>query len=244
MTINYKEFYSFRPASGDAARGFDGRGPDEIAAAWLIEASPTGRGPYRRFFKRALDLTAIVLAAPAVLPIVAIAAAMVARDGGSPFYTQIRVGKGGRRFRMWKLRSMVRDADERMEEFLAANPDARMEWDSTQKLKADPRITRMGKFLRKSSLDELPQLWNVLVGDMSLVGPRPMMISQQSMYPGQAYYALRPGITGYWQTSGRNRTTFEARAEFDDAYEADLSLLTDVKVLAATVGVVVQGTGY
>lgn len=102
----------------------------------------------------------------------------------------------------------------------------------------------MGKFLRKSSLDELPQLWNVLVGDMSLVGPRPMMISQQSLYPGQAYYALRPGITGYWQTSGRNRTTFEARAEFDDAYEADLSLLTDVKVLAATIGVVVQGTGY
>ncbi len=239
MTINYREFYSFRSASADPARG-----SDDIAAIPMITASPTGRGPYRRFFKRVFDITAIVLAAPAVVPIVAIVAAMVARDGGSPFYTQMRVGKGGKRFRMWKLRSMVRDADERMEEFLASDPEARMEWDSTQKLKADPRITRMGKFLRKSSLDELPQLWNVLVGDMSLVGPRPMMISQQSLYPGQGYYALRPGITGYWQTSGRNRTTFEARAEFDDAYEADLSLLTDVKVLAATVGVVVQGTGY
>ncbi len=239
MMINYREFYSFRSASANPARG-----SGDTAATPMVSASPTGRGPYRRFFKRAFDITAIVLAAPAVLPIVAIAAVMVARDGGSPFYTQMRVGKGGKRFRMWKLRSMVRDADERMEEFLASDPEARMEWDSTQKLKADPRITRMGKLLRKSSLDELPQLWNVLVGDMSLVGPRPMMICQQSLYPGQGYYALRPGITGYWQTSGRNRTTFEARAAFDDAYEADLSLLTDVKVLAATVGVVVQGTGY
>nr|WP_284323792.1 sugar transferase [Cypionkella aquatica] len=210
----------------------------------MVKVNPSGRGPYRRFFKRAFDVTAILLAAPAVVPVVAIAAILVARDGGSPFYTQMRVGKSGKRFRMWKLRSMVRDADERMEEFLAANPEARMEWDSTQKLKSDPRITRTGKFLRKSSLDELPQLWNVLTGDMSLVGPRPMMINQQSMYPGRAYYALRPGITGYWQTSGRNRTTFEARAQFDDAYEADLSLVTDMKVLAATVGVVVQGTGY
>jgi exopolysaccharide production protein ExoY len=145
---------------------------------------------------------------------------------------------------MWKLRSMVCDADARMEDYLASNPDARLEWDSTQKLKADPRITKVGKFLRKCSLDELPQLWNVLLGDMSLVGPRPMMINQQQMYPGMAYYALRPGITGYWQTAGRNRTTFEARAEFDDAYEAELSLMTDVKVLAATVAVVVNGTGY
>ena len=239
MTINYREFYSFRPAAVDSACR-----SDDTTTSPLVVVNPSGRGPYRRFFKRAFDITAIVLAAPAVVPVVLIAAAMVARDGGSPFYTQMRVGKGGKRFRMWMLRSMVRDADERMEEFLASNPEARMEWDSTQKLKADPRITRMGKFLRKSSLDELPQLWNVLVGNMSLVGPRPMMICQQSLYPGQAYYALRPGITGYWQTSGRNRTTFEARAQFDDAYEADLSLLTDMKVLAATVGVVLHGTGY
>lgn len=238
MTINYPDFrYQSTPSDPAQGSGF-------TPQAALVAVDPSGRGPYRRFCKRALDVAAIVLAAPAVLPVVAIAALMVARDGGSPFYTQMRVGKGGKRFRMWKLRSMVRDADERMEEFLAANPEARMEWDSTQKLKSDPRITRMGKFLRKSSLDELPQLWNVLIGDMSLVGPRPMMISQQNMYPGRAYYALRPGITGYWQTSGRNRTTFEARAQFDDAYEADLSLVTDVKVLAATVGVVLHGTGY
>ena len=210
----------------------------------LVQVTPSGRGPYRRLFKRLLDVTAILMAVPVVVPVVAVAAVLVARDGGSPFYTQMRVGRGGRRFKMWKLRSMVCDADARMEAYLESDPAARQEWDSTQKLKADPRITRFGKFLRKSSLDELPQLWNVLIGDMSLVGPRPMMVNQQDLYPGKAYYALRPGITGYWQTAGRNRTTFEARAEYDDAYEAELSLVTDVKVLAATVGVVVHGTGY
>ena len=104
--------------------------------------------------------------------------------GGRPFYSQVRVGKGGKPFRMWKLRSMVNDADARMETYLAENPDARAEWDSTQKLRNDPRVTRFGQFLRRSSLDELPQLWNVLKGDMSLVGPRPMMLNQQSLYPG------------------------------------------------------------
>lgn len=210
----------------------------------LVEVTPSGRGLYRRLFKRLFDVTAILMAAPVIVPVVAVAAVLVARDGGSPFYTQMRVGKGGKRFKMWKLRSMVCDADARMEAYLQSDPEARQEWDSTQKLKADPRITKFGKFLRKSSLDELPQLWNVLIGDMSLVGPRPMMVSQQDLYPGSAYYALRPGITGYWQTAGRNRTTFEARVEYDDAYEAELSLMTDLKVLAATVGVVVHGTGY
>ncbi len=206
--------------------------------------APSRRGVYRNVFKRAFDVIAIVLAAPVVVPLVLALAAAVARDGGRPFYTQMRVGRGGRRFKMWKLRSMVCDADARMEEYLASNPQARLEWDVTQKLKADPRITRFGQFLRKSSLDELPQLWNVFTGEMSLVGPRPMMINQQNMYPGTAYYALRPGITGYWQTAGRNHTTFEARAEFDTAYEAELSLATDLRVLVQTVGVVVNATGY
>ena len=209
------------------------------------QAKPAPRkGVYRALFKRAFDVTAIVLAAPIIVPIVAALAVAVSRDGGKAFYTQQRVGLGGRAFRMWKLRSMVSDADERMAHYLAANPAARAEWDETQKLKNDPRITPFGRFLRKSSLDELPQLWNVFVGDMSLVGPRPMMLNQQALYPGTAYYALRPGITGFWQTAGRNRTSFEARAEYDTSYEAELSLATDVKILARTVSVVVNGTGY
>lgn len=238
MTLSYSEFESaqlhlIQPVVAD-----------KVLSSNNMCVVPSGNGPYRRVFKRLFDITAILMAAPVVLPVVAIAALMVARDGGKPFYTQMRVGLAGKRFRMWKLRSMVCDADARMEDYLNSNPSARLEWDSTQKLKADPRITKMGRFLRKSSLDELPQLWNVLIGDMSLVGPRPMMINQQNLYPGTAYYAVRPGITGFWQTAGRNRTTFEARAEYDDAYEAGLSLVTDLKILGATVGVVVNGTGY
>lgn len=236
MTISYPGFEADLPATAPVAATVEVTAPVAGAAA--------RRGIYRKLAKRALDVTAIVLAAPVVVPLVAGLALAVARDGGKPFYTQDRVGRNGKTFRIWKLRSMVADADARLEEHLAANPAARREWDSTQKLKDDPRITRFGRLLRKSSLDELPQLWNVLIGDMSLVGPRPMMPCQRSLYPGQAYYALRPGITGYWQTSGRNRTTFEARAEYDDAYEAELSLPTDARILLRTVSVVVKGTGY
>jgi lipopolysaccharide/colanic/teichoic acid biosynthesis glycosyltransferase len=131
-----------------------------------------------------------------------------------------------------------------MEACLAADPLLRQEWNQTQKLKADPRITRVGRLLRKSSLDELPQLWNVLIGDMSLVGPRPMMTSQQALYPGQAYYALRPGLTGYWQISERNESSFADRAGYDDRYERDVSLATDIRVLFATLRAVARGTGY
>lgn len=231
MTMTFPEFNASVNLTGDA----------NVQAALAL---PRRRGIYRHFFKRVLDVTAILMAAPVVLPVVGALAFVVARDGGKPFYSQMRVGKNGKRFRMWKLRSMVCDADERMEDYLAAHPDARLEWDLTQKLKDDPRITRMGKLLRQSSLDELPQLWNVFKGEMSLVGPRPIMLSQQVIYPGVEYYALRPGCTGYWQTAGRNRTTFEARAEYDTAYEHGVSLITDLKILVATVGVMLKGTGY
>ncbi len=194
--------------------------------------------------KRVFDVTAVLAAAPVVVPIMAVLALGVALDGGKPFYGQERVGKDRRVFRMWKLRSMVPDADARMEACLAANPDMRREWNETQKLKCDPRITRFGRIIRKCSLDELPQLWNVLKGDMSLVGPRPMMLSQQALYPSTVYFRMRPGITGYWQTSARNDTSFAARAEFDAAYDRDLSFSTDLKLLGRTVKTVMHGTGY
>jgi lipopolysaccharide/colanic/teichoic acid biosynthesis glycosyltransferase len=233
MTISFPEFpggYSVTE-KGSAPSG----APTELQ---------TRRGVYRNGLKRFLDIAAIVMAAPVVMPMVAVLAVLVVQDGGPAFYTQQRVGRNGRWFRMWKLRSMVPDADSRMAEHLEQHPAARAEWDSTQKLKHDPRITPFGQFLRRTSMDELPQLWNVLIGDMSLVGPRPMMTAQQTLYPGTAYYGLRPGITGYWQTAGRNATTFEARAGFDTAYEADLSLATDAAVLLRTVGVVMKATGY
>lgn len=201
-------------------------------------------GLYRNLFKPAFDVAVVVLTAPVVVPVIMILALMVARDGGKPFYSQERIGRGGKIYTMWKLRSMVQDADSKLEAYLAANPDARQEWDSTQKLKADPRITRFGRLLRKSSMDELPQLWNVFRGDMSLVGPRPMMPEQQALYPGRAYYALRPGITGIWQVSERNESTFADRARFDALYNRKMSLQTDLGLLAATVRVVLRATGY
>ncbi|PLL10750.1 sugar transferase [Tabrizicola sp. TH137] len=199
---------------------------------------------YRRFGKRALDIFFVLAAAPAVLLCVLVLALIIARDGGSPFFSQMRIGKDGRAYRMWKLRTMVTDADARLEAHLAIDPVAHDEWHRTQKLRNDPRITRFGRALRKTSLDELPQLWNVLKGDMSLVGPRPMLPCQQPLYPGSAYYRLRPGITGMWQVSSRNNSEFVERAAFDQEYERRLSFVTDMRLILATLVVVLQGTGH
>lgn len=198
---------------------------------------------YRDYAKRALDVAIVLAAALPVLLVLAALCLLIALDGKSPFYFQTRVGRGGRNFRMWKLRSMVANADDLLQAHLASDPAARAEWDRTQKLRNDPRITRIGRVIRKTSLDELPQLWNVLRGDMSLVGPRPMMVCQKKLYPGSAYYALRPGITGFWQTSVRNESSFAERATFDAAYLRELSFGTDLSVLLKTVKVVAKGTG-
>ena len=199
---------------------------------------------YKSHFKRIFDVLFVLFAAFIALPIIALMALLAALDGASPFYRQRRVGKNGRIFDMIKIRTMVPDARGQLENYLASDPLAREEWDSTQKLKDDPRITTVGKIMRKSSLDELPQLWNVLRGDMSIVGPRPMMEDQVHLYPGSEYYALRPGITGPWQVSDRNNTTFAERAKFDTDYYNTLSFKTDLGFLVRTVGVVLRCTGY
>ncbi|WP_299204292.1 sugar transferase [uncultured Tateyamaria sp.] len=201
-------------------------------------------GFYHSYAKRSLDLFLVVLTAPIVVPIILVMAALVAMDGGKPFYSQLRIGRNGRTFRIWKIRTMTIDADARLESYLAANPDARAEWESTQKLKEDPRITKVGRILRKTSLDELPQLLNVFVGSMSLIGPRPMMVCQKAQYPGVAYYWLRPGITGFWQISDRNDCDFADRALYDDKYARAVSFGTDMNVLAKTVSVVLKATGH
>lgn len=200
---------------------------------------------YASWGKRLFDVVATVLMAPIWLTFVLVAAALVfASDRKWPFYTQLRLGRDRKVFRMWKLRTMVVDADKRLEAYLAANPEARAEWDATQKLKRDPRITAVGAALRKTSLDEIPQLFNVLSGDMSLVGPRPIMLSQEAMYPGKGYYHLRPGLTGLWQVSARNDCDFVDRVRFDNTYLMSQSLSTDLGVLVRTVGAVTRGTGY
>lgn len=200
-------------------------------------------GLYRSAIKRTVDIALIVLTAPVILPIILALALLVALNGGKPFYAQQRIGRNGRIFRMWKLRSMVLDAEGELQSYLDADPDMRAEWDTKQKLLNDPRVTPVGRFLRKTSIDELPQLFNVLRGDMSLVGPRPMMVEQQLLYPGRDYYEMRPGITGFWQISDRHTTSFAERAFYDARYNARLSLVTDAKVLWSTVRVVLRGTG-
>lgn len=199
---------------------------------------------YRSFFKRALDILLVLIAAPMILMIVLPFALLIALNGGSPFYCQKRIGMDGKEFTMWKLRSMVPNAKEKLAAYLAANPDAKTEWDKDQKLKMDPRITSICRIIRKTSIDELPQFWNVLTGDMSIVGPRPIMVEQKEMYPCTSYYALRPGITGYWQISERNESSFTERAPFDAQYFRELSFKTDLWVMMKTFSVVVRATGY
>tara|TARA_R110002049_G_scaffold23781_7_gene84829 strand:- start:43399 stop:44172 length:774 start_codon:yes stop_codon:yes gene_type:complete len=226
------------------------RFPNLYAAAFpLHDKAQTTAAPraglYGRFGKRVLDIVLIMLALPFALPVIALAALALWIEGGAPFYTQPRLGRDGNRFSILKLRTMVRDADAVLEGYLAANPAMRAEWDEIQKLKEDPRITPVGKFLRATSLDELPQLFNVLTGDMSLIGPRPMMPDQLDLYGDpSAYFALRPGITGLWQVSARNNNKFVYRNEVDAAYKRAFSFGMDMTILVKTVGVVLRRTGY
>jgi lipopolysaccharide/colanic/teichoic acid biosynthesis glycosyltransferase len=208
------------------------------------QPSPVAQGGiYRNGLKRALDVLLVLLSLPITLPVILVAAAVVAMQGGHPFYSQPRLGLNGRVFRMWKLRSMEVDADRKLEEHLARDPALRAEWDAHQKLSRDPRVTKVGEFLRKSSIDELPQIWNILWGEMSIVGPRPMMPDQRRLYPGDAYFRMRPGLTGLWQVTARNESVFAFRAACDAGYERRLSLGLDLKVILSTFRVVFRCTG-
>ena len=187
--------------------------------------------------KRALD----VLGAGALLlflsPLFLILALLVRADGGSAFFAHRRVGRGGESFGCLKFRSMVMDSQARLEALLASDPAARAEWEATRKLKNDPRVTKIGRFLRATSLDELPQLINVLRGEMSLVGPRPVIQSELDSFYGAAampYMSVRPGITGLWQISGRSDTSYAERVALDMAYVARASLWQDIKILVRT----------
>ena len=211
----------------------------------VLPGSVQPAGWYRATGKRIVDIAFVLMTLPMSLPIILICAIALWLEGGQPFYRQERLGKGGKRFSILKLRTMSRDADQVLESYLARDPAMRAEWDTTQKLKNDPRITRVGAFLRSSSMDELPQLWNVLKGDMSVVGPRPMMPEQLRLYPNpRPYFSLRPGITGEWQVSDRNENSFAHRSTVDARYNVKVSFWNDMKILVQTAGVVLRRTGY
>ena len=174
-----------------------------------------------------------------------ISAAIYCFDPGPILFKQKRVGFGGARFSCYKFRSMCVDAEARLEDLLARDPNARAEWASDQKLKCDPRITRIGYFLRKSSLDELPQLFNVLLGEMSLVGPRPIVETEAPRYGRYIahYCSVRPGITGLWQVSGRNDVHYRRRVAMDVIYSRSRSLPMNVRILVMTVPSVLLSRG-
>lgn len=193
--------------------------------------------------KRTYDVLGALLLALLVLPLLLVAAFLIRLDGGTALYCQERLGRGGRVFRFWKLRTMVPQAEEALVRHLERDPTATAEWECTQKLRRDPRVTWIGRFLRKHSIDELPQLWNVLNGDMSLVGPRPILVNQRSLYPGTLYGDLRPGITGLWQVTDRHLSAFADRAHLDRIYAEQVSLRMDALIMLRTLRPLFAGTG-
>jgi Undecaprenyl-phosphate galactose phosphotransferase WbaP len=194
--------------------------------------------------KRAMDIILSTLALIAFLPFGFLIAILIKIDSRGPvFFRQVRVGIRGNEFGMWKFRTMHANAEQMLDSLLIGDPSARAEWDEYQKLKDDPRITRFGRFLRRFSLDEIPQFWNVLIGEMSIVGPRPYFPDQREAYgASQALYArVRPGVTGLWQVSERNQATFADRAMIDAEYVRNWSIWFDLYILAKTPWVVLRG---
>ncbi len=202
--------------------------------------------PAQQFIKRLLDLFLIFILLPFLLPLWALIALAIKLDSPGPvFYTQKRVGHGGKDILIWKFRTMVFNAEEALEQYLASDPALRAEWDRNFKLKHDPRITRMGRFLRRTSLDELPQLWNVLRREMSLIGPRPIVAEEIPLYGDDfdIYKQVVPGMTGLWQISGRNDTTYQERVNLDVYYVQNWSIWLDIHILIHTFISALQGRG-
>jgi lipopolysaccharide/colanic/teichoic acid biosynthesis glycosyltransferase len=189
-----------------------------------------------------LALIALVFLAPVML---AVGLAVFLQDGGPVLFAHRRIGRGGRYFYCLKFRSMASDAEQRLKDLLAADPAAREEWERDHKLRNDPRVTRLGAFLRKSSLDELPQLFNVLRGEMSLVGPRPIVDAEIAKYGRRfaSYCAVKPGITGLWQVSGRNDTSYRTRVALDCVYASRRNLFLDSFIILCTVPAVLTRRG-
>jgi lipopolysaccharide/colanic/teichoic acid biosynthesis glycosyltransferase len=226
-----------------AAPNRPGRPLSEAAGRRLAAA----RTALRPALKRLFDVAGAFALLAALWPALLLVAALVRADGGPALFAHERVGRGGRRFGCLKFRSMVVDSAGRLDALLAADPAARAEWGAARKLRRDPRVTAVGRFLRASSLDELPQLINVLRGEMSLVGPRPVQEAELAEHYGPAaaaeYASARPGITGLWQVSGRCETSYATRVALDLRYLANPSLREDLRILLKTPSAVLARRG-
>ena len=196
--------------------------------------------------KRVFDIVAASLVLLFVAPLLILVAVLIRlQDGQKALYSQPRWGFHGETFQCFKLRSMVPNAAEKLQAVLDSNPDARREWDLTQKLTNDPRITPLGKFIRATSIDELPQLLNIIRGDMSVVGPRPIPLYERPKYGEDFvhYCSVRPGLTGLWQTSGRSNTTYAQRIEMDKEYVQTRTFWGDVWIILKTIPAVLMSVG-
>ena len=237
---------------GNVAQGIPFLTKARVGTADLDRASNQGlatrdfKNLHHAFFGRMLDLCVALLVLLAVLPVfIILCLAIWSHDGGRPIFAHRRVGRGNKLFPCLKLRTMVVDAEQRLQELLRSDPSAAFEWEMHQKLRNDPRITPLGAFLRKTSLDELPQLINVLVGHMSLVGPRPIVVAEAPRYGRyfKFYCAVRPGITGLWQVSGRNDVSYRRRVAIDTLYVRSRSIFVDLAILIRTLPAVLSARG-
>lgn len=210
-----------------------------------VDRLPFGLFRYR-VIKRCLDILLIMVSAPVILLVLGVVSAMVVISSPGPiFYSHRRIRRHGAFFSMWKFRTMCVNSAEVLEDHLARHPEARKEWNKNHKLRHDPRITKVGAFLRRYSLDELPQLWNVLAGHMSLVGPRPIVAAEVEKYADsfEAYCRVKPGLTGLWQVSGRSELTYDERVTLDCDYVNRWSLSRDFKILLKTFRAVLKQDG-
>lgn len=207
------------------------------------ERYPVRHYPFKRAFDIAFSLLALIVGSPLFL-LVALCVRFSSK--GRVIYSHERIGRGGKTFRCYKFRTMYRDADHRLKDILSKNPDLKEEWEKKHKLVNDPRVTPVGSFLRKTSLDELPQFWNVLKGDLSVVGPRPVVKAEVQRFLGiraPLILSVRPGLTGIWQVSGRSNTSYEERLAMDEEYISKQSILLDLKLIARTVPAMVFTRG-
>ena len=219
---------------------------DPLAVGHLGKAGRVVQvSPIREMMKRVLDLVGAVVLGLVFLPLILAIVILLRREGGPVIFRHRRVGRDGKAFDCLKFRSMVPDADRVLRDLLEQHPELRAEWLQDHKLRDDPRVTAVGRFLRRTSLDELPQLWNVLRGEMSLVGPRPVVREELLRYGRCAgiYLSARPGVTGLWQVKGRTNTDYRRRVVLDVYYVRRHNLLLDLYILVKTTHVVLGGSG-
>jgi exopolysaccharide production protein ExoY len=223
--------------------------PTAVVLPMLRSHAPSkdqSEATFSGMLKRSFDFLAALAALVLLFPLLALVALNLwIMQGGPIFIKHRRIGFGGKSFLCLKFRTMVKNADEVLRQHIADDPDARSEWEASRKLRVDPRVTALGHVLRKSSVDELPQLINILKGDMSVVGPRPIVEDEIKHYGADIahYFKVRPGLTGLWQVSGRSDVTYESRVKLDTAYVDEMNFVKDLAIILKTVPAVIRSRG-